>query len=148
MLKLIHAEKTPDLSEKPLARPPSFLQRLFGHHKDESDVEVYPVAQAVNNDATNGTLGCGANDYSAYPYTSDYKSLQSYYGGATNVERVAFMERHHALAAKKMMVSVEQVSIFLTTDNTVISFFEYSADDVEYVHPNASQGIALLTLCI
>jgi len=41
------------------------------------------------------------------------------------------MERHTTLVAKKMLVSVEQVSIFLTSCNTVISFFENSADDVE-----------------
>ncbi|KAK3066066.1 hypothetical protein LTS18_002063, partial [Coniosporium uncinatum] len=32
---------------------------------------------------------------------------------------------------KGLAVSVEQVSIFLTSDNTVISFFEQSADDIE-----------------
>ena len=30
-----------------------------------------------------------------------------------------------------MVVSVEQVSIFLLDDNTIISFFEHSADDIE-----------------
>lgn len=41
------------------------------------------------------------------------------------------MERHSALASKKLGVGVEQVAIFLTADNTVIAFFEHSADDVE-----------------
>lgn len=43
------------------------------------------------------------------------------------------MERHSSLASKGLAVSVEQVSMFLTADRTVISFFEHSADDVEYV---------------
>ena len=58
------------------------------------------------------------------------RTLQEYHGGP-NLERVRFMEDHSALASKKLGVGVEQVSIFLTADNTVISFFEQSADDVE-----------------
>jgi Mg2+ and Co2+ transporter CorA len=46
-------------------------------------------------------------------------------------EYTAFMEKHSALAEEDLVVSVEQVSIFLTADNTVISFFEHSAPDVE-----------------
>ncbi|RMZ81871.1 hypothetical protein DV738_g2071, partial [Chaetothyriales sp. CBS 135597] len=45
-------------------------------------------------------------------------------------EHTAFMEKHSALATEGLVVSVEQVSIFLLTDNSVISFFEHSADDV------------------
>jgi len=41
------------------------------------------------------------------------------------------MERNSALREKNLAVSIEQVSIFLTADNTVISFFESSADDIE-----------------
>ena len=41
------------------------------------------------------------------------------------------MEEHSALHEKNLMVGVEQVSMFLTSDNTVISFFEHSAGDVE-----------------
>jgi Mg2+ and Co2+ transporter CorA len=41
------------------------------------------------------------------------------------------MEKHSALASKGLAVVAEQVSIFITSDNTVIAFFEDSADDVE-----------------
>jgi Mg2+ and Co2+ transporter CorA len=41
------------------------------------------------------------------------------------------MERNSMLTKKDLAVSVEQVSIFLTADNTVICFFEHSADDIE-----------------
>lgn len=41
------------------------------------------------------------------------------------------MEKHSTLAAKGLMVSVEQVSIFLQSDNTLVSFFEHSADVIE-----------------
>lgn len=61
---------------------------------------------------------------------------------------MAYMEKHSPLTRKGWAVSAEQVSIFLTTgmlhlshlpaiklmlypDNTVISFFESSADDIE-----------------
>lgn len=40
------------------------------------------------------------------------------------------MESKSALTARDLAVSVEQVSIFVTADNTVISFFEHSAADV------------------
>lgn len=58
------------------------------------------------------------------------KTLQRYHGGP-NEERITFMEKHSALASKNLGVGVEQVSIFLTSDNTVISFFENSAEDIE-----------------
>lgn len=41
------------------------------------------------------------------------------------------MEKHSTLSPEDLAVSVEQVSIFLTSNNTVISFFEQSAEDVE-----------------
>ena len=41
------------------------------------------------------------------------------------------MERLSALSSKGIGVGVEQVSLFLTADNTVIAFFEHSADDIE-----------------
>ena len=62
--------------------------------------------------------------------TRKVKTLQRFHGGP-NEERIEFMEKHSALASKNLGVGVEQVSIFLTADNTVISFFECSAEDVE-----------------
>lgn len=58
------------------------------------------------------------------------RTLQRYHGGP-NEERIKFMEKHSTLATKNLGVAVEQVSIFLTSDNTVISFFESSAEDIE-----------------
>lgn len=46
-------------------------------------------------------------------------------------EHTAFMEKHSTLASENLSVGVEQVAIFLLADNTVISFFEQSAEDVE-----------------
>jgi Mg2+ and Co2+ transporter CorA len=58
------------------------------------------------------------------------RTLQRYHGGP-NQDRIEFMERRAVLAPKGLGVSIEQVSIFLNSDNSVISFFEDSAEDVE-----------------
>ncbi|KAJ9266311.1 hypothetical protein DTO212C5_6398 [Paecilomyces variotii] len=58
------------------------------------------------------------------------RTIQRHRGGP-NEDRIEFMERHAALAAKGLCVTLEQVSIFLHHDNTVTSFFEASADDIE-----------------
>lgn len=74
------------------------------------------------------------------------RTLQRYRGGPDK-ERTEYMERHSPLTRRKQAVSAEQVSIFLTSgklmahsqsqhtnfkaDNTVVSFFESSADDIE-----------------
>lgn len=53
------------------------------------------------------------------------------YESAQIPEHTAWMERHSALMNEDMTVSVEQVAIFLLSDNAVISFFEHSAEDIE-----------------
>lgn len=120
-MKLVHATDS-KLQETALGRSPSFLQRIFGRKK-EKDPEVSPTVHVVP---------VGRN---GAQYERSYTSLQSYYAGSASVERVLFMEGHATLAEKKMLVSVEQVSIFMTADNTIISFFENSADDIEYDFP-------------
>lgn len=58
------------------------------------------------------------------------RTLQRYRGGP-NEERIEFMERHAVLANQGLRVTLEQVSIFLNSDNTVLSFFDASASDIE-----------------
>ncbi|KAI0417022.1 hypothetical protein F5X98DRAFT_341923 [Xylaria grammica] len=58
------------------------------------------------------------------------RTLQQYHA-APNAARTEYMEKHSALAAKGLAVSAEQVAMFITSDNTVIAFFEQSADTVE-----------------
>lgn len=62
--------------------------------------------------------------------TSSIRTLQRYRGGY-NLDRIVYLEQHSALTPKHLTVSVEQVSVFLLADNSVISFFEHSADEVE-----------------
>ncbi|EXJ65957.1 uncharacterized protein A1O5_10933 [Cladophialophora psammophila CBS 110553] len=60
----------------------------------------------------------------------EIRTMQRYHAGP-NQDRIEYMERHAVLAHFGIGVSMEQVSIFLCADNTVISFFEYSAHDVQ-----------------
>lgn len=53
------------------------------------------------------------------------------YESAQIADHTAFMEKHSVLSTEDLVVSVEQVSIFLLADNTIVSFFEHSAEDVE-----------------
>lgn len=53
------------------------------------------------------------------------------YESSQNPEHTAFMEENSALSDEGQVVAVEQVAIFLMSDNTVISIFENSAADVE-----------------
>ncbi|KAL8759915.1 MAG: hypothetical protein Q9184_003475 [Pyrenodesmia sp. 2 TL-2023] len=86
-------------------------------------------APADLHNPTDGFLTAHASP-STQSRVTQLRTLQRYHGGP-NEERIEFMEKHSALASKKLGVSVEQVSIFLTADNTVISFFESSAVDIE-----------------
>lgn len=72
------------------------------------------------------------------------RTMQRYHSGP-NQDRTEFMERHAVLRSKGIGVSMEQVSIFLCADNTVISFFEYSAHDVQapLIHRLQSPGTIL-----
>jgi Mg2+ and Co2+ transporter CorA len=62
--------------------------------------------------------------------THTARTLQRYHAGA-NQDRVDYMERNAILKAKNYKVMMEQVSVFLTDDNSVISFFENSAKAIE-----------------
>ncbi|KAG0648762.1 Cobalt magnesium transport [Hyphodiscus hymeniophilus] len=85
----------------------------------EGDVEV----------PTNGFV-TGHTDGVTGAAPQKLRTLQRYnFGG--NAERMAYMEKHSPLTRKGLAVSAEQVSIFITDDNTVISFFESSAEDIE-----------------
>ncbi|KAI0377095.1 hypothetical protein F5Y04DRAFT_265016 [Hypomontagnella monticulosa] len=57
-------------------------------------------------------------------------TLQRYHA-SPNTARTEYMEKHSALAPRGVAVMAEQVAMFITSDNTVIAFFEQSADDVE-----------------
>ncbi|KAI4861896.1 hypothetical protein F4820DRAFT_432173 [Hypoxylon rubiginosum] len=57
-------------------------------------------------------------------------TLQRFHA-SPNSTRTEYMEKHSTLASRGLAVMAEQVALFVTSDNTVIAFFEQSADDVE-----------------
>ncbi|EED22114.1 CorA family metal ion transporter, putative [Talaromyces stipitatus ATCC 10500] len=77
-----------------------------------------------------GKVSNGANTGDFLRMSPMPRTLQRYRGGP-NEERIEFMERHAVLASQGLRVTLEQVSIFLNADNTVLSFFDASAGDIE-----------------
>jgi hypothetical protein len=63
-------------------------------------------------------------------HAPEIRTLQRFRGGP-NLDRTIYMEQHSSLISRKLAVSVEQVCVFLCKDNTVISFFEHSAPEIE-----------------
>ncbi|KAL8736032.1 MAG: hypothetical protein Q9166_000594 [cf. Caloplaca sp. 2 TL-2023] len=142
--KLIHLHSPSDLDsdssdsddEDPMQRRKSKSKRSIWSiwrkskcHREEN-LPPKPIDTPADiHDPTNGFITAHVS-----PATNSRviqpRTLQRYHGGP-NEERIQFMEKHSALASKNLGVSVEQVSIFLTADNTVISFFESSAEDIE-----------------
>ncbi|KAH8899152.1 hypothetical protein GQ53DRAFT_677983 [Thozetella sp. PMI_491] len=68
--------------------------------------------------------------FSDLPDTTTLRTLQRYHA-SPNDPRTEFFEKHSSLSSKQLAVACEQVSIFITYDNTIISFFELSAQDIE-----------------
>ncbi|KAK0637399.1 hypothetical protein B0T17DRAFT_588262 [Bombardia bombarda] len=66
----------------------------------------------------------------SHPGFDQLRTLQRYHA-APDDPRTRFMEKHSALNSKDLAVACEQVSMFITQDNSIISFFEQSAQDVE-----------------
>ncbi|GAB7354456.1 hypothetical protein MBLNU459_g4939t1 [Dothideomycetes sp. NU459] len=86
----------------------------------------------TRSNATN--VNTSRPDHDQKPETHDnlknIRTMHSYLGGL-DPERAEYMQKHSTLTSYGLAVSVEQVAIFLCSDNTIISFFEHSADDIE-----------------
>lgn len=123
-----HADK------KPAGRPflKSFLAKLMPKDQSQTAPAKLRGSSKDKGYVPNGFRrnDSGALDDSADGIALPVRTLQRYHGGP-NEERIQFMEKHSTLATKNLAVAIEQVSIFLTSDNTVISFFEGSAEDIE-----------------
>ena len=91
-----------------------------------------PYAAAENGRST-APLGRGASAGSQQPLNPRNEHLRTIhrYHANPHSPRAEFMEECSALRPRNLAVVAEQVSIFLTSANTVIAFFEASADDVE-----------------
>nr|XP_036583737.1 putative CorA family metal ion transporter [Colletotrichum truncatum]KAF6792880.1 putative CorA family metal ion transporter [Colletotrichum truncatum] len=112
----------------------SKLKRAFtmGGNKVRSDPEVGKTPVGVNGSGNpyGHTLSHHPSNLSQLPETAFVRTLQRYHASA-NETRTEYMESHSSLISRGLAVSAEQVAIFLTSDNTVISFFEMSAEDIE-----------------
>ncbi|CAI4214495.1 unnamed protein product [Parascedosporium putredinis] len=102
---------------------------LIDAEKDAMAAAAAAAAAAGSGVRVSGTATPNMNVLSGIDVMPNLRSLQRY--RASNLARSEFMERHSSLSSRGLAVSAEQVAIFLNSDNTVISFFELSADDVE-----------------
>lgn len=103
-------------------KPKSWKEKSHHNLNKSTGASVRPGGRFSSRKASR--LGVDA------PLITPARSIQRYRGGP-NEDRIAFMERHAVLAPRGLGVNLEQVSIFLHADNTVTSFFETSADDIE-----------------
>ena len=111
-----------------------FASWLSRHFHPNRKMKLHQASVVTAADIDDPLKGYATANGHAKPNkrTTKMRTLQRYHGGPnTNIERTEYMEKHSALAAKHLAVGVEQVSIFLTSDNTIVSFFESSAADVE-----------------
>ncbi|KAF2112975.1 magnesium and cobalt transport protein cora [Lophiotrema nucula] len=107
----------------------SWFRRAFGSKKHDRDIERSWTAKEEKHVELDGVIASHLRAPIPEP-RGDIRTLQRYRGGP-NLDRTIYLEQHSALASRKLAVSVEQVSIFITADNTVISFFEHSANEIE-----------------
>jgi Mg2+ and Co2+ transporter CorA len=100
------------------------LQRLIRKSEDASKVPpTRPKHDSIRSPASR-------EKQVPVEYQESVRTLQAFRHDM-NEERTKYMEDHSTLTSKGLMVSVEQVSMFLQSDNTVVSFFEHSADVIE-----------------
>ena len=104
------------------------LQRVSRMLRREKEKMIIGESQGKSSPDINQTQATGV--FSKLKPKDYVRTLQRYRGNP-NEERTKFMENNSTLKEKGLAVSVEQVSIFLCDDNTVISFFEHSAKDIE-----------------
>lgn len=103
------------------------LSSMFGKKKQERSKSS---EKSLESGHSHSHLKSYDTDLSTASGETLERTLQRYQAGP-NEAKIEFMEKHSALAPHQLGVIAEQVSIFITNDNTIISFFELSADVVE-----------------
>ncbi|KAL3460382.1 hypothetical protein BJX64DRAFT_187520 [Aspergillus heterothallicus] len=106
------------------------LKDLFQRRKQKDEIKNRNIDGAGLGPGMHGSHSKTPKFDRIADVVSTARSIQRYRGGP-NEDRITFLEQHAVLAAKGLAVTLEQVSIFLHADNTVTSFFEASADDIE-----------------
>lgn len=104
----------------------------LGRSRDDAESPEDGVESGVHTPRPTASFGRQPSGITITEVTEKHslRTLQSFHAGP-NATRTEYMEKHSALAPRNLAVVAEQVSIFVTSDNTVIAFFENSADDVE-----------------
>lgn len=120
---------TNDLS----SRKKSLRKRFFQSHRPSKPIQ--DDESTFSNEKLPSRPNSDLHTVPAYPSTSIHDSVQRIrtlqrYRGGVNLDRINYLEKQSALTENNLAVSVEQVSMFLLKDNTVITFFEHSAHDV------------------
>jgi Mg2+ and Co2+ transporter CorA len=107
-------------------------RRMLNHVEGKAATTALPDDKIhANGDINLGTpRSSAASTRAKLPRDESYRTLQRYRSGQ-KFERMLYMERNSMLTQKNLAVSVEKVAIYLTAGNTVVSFFEHSADDIE-----------------
>lgn len=96
---------------------------------DDQEEKEKDLRTGISGDL-GGYLRSQPSGFSDAPDASQLRTLQRYHASPNDL-RTQYMERNSALSSRNLAVACEQVSMFLTNDNTIISFFEQSAQDIE-----------------
>lgn len=109
-----------------------FLDKLLGRDQPQGPgaASVPDISQNAEGRSSDSPTKSGFSSRERTSNLPQPRTLQRYNGGP-NLERMVYMERHSALTKKDLAVCAEQVSLFLLGDNTVVSFFESSGEDIE-----------------
>lgn len=114
----------------PVATVPQKIRRWWSKKAAKSDEKISSMKSMENGLGLGGPeLKKQSTGFSEKSEPNTLRTLQRYHGA--NDVRNDFMEKFSVLAERKLAVVAEQVSLFVTNDNTIISFFEFSAQQVE-----------------
>ncbi|KAL2129051.1 hypothetical protein VTI74DRAFT_8294 [Chaetomium olivicolor] len=106
------------------------LKKMFRGEVSDEQLNGLPTDKPSLSRDMGGYLRAQPTGFSDLPDISQLRTLQRYHS-SPNDPRTEYMEKNSALASKNLAVACEQVSMFITNDNCIISFFELSAKDIE-----------------
>lgn len=106
------------------------LKRVFRGRTNADLDEKLRIGKVPVQGDLGGYLRSHPTGFSHLPDISEIRTLQRYHA-SPNDPRTHFMEENSALSSRNLAVACEQVSMFVINDNTIISFFEVSAQDIE-----------------
>lgn len=119
-------------AHKKSSRKRSNSQNKFGHGLDQirrRTLSIASDADSTDSEDSDSELAKPLSTRIAdLPNNTIYDWNNPY---VANLNKPLYIEKKRPLAQYRRAVGVEQVSLFLTDENTVITFFEHSAADIE-----------------